>query len=345
MVQPNYSPKEALEKMKLLMKYDTSKTLNENVKTINEQSPTQVLGAGAGAAFTTLGAGATLGATLGTTLGAVGSAVPIVGTAAGIAIGYGLGTLIDWMANKDLGSEGFKQVMQACSAAGVSKLIPKLSKAEVRQIAYTIEKSKGQWNDDEDAIEGALTKIPTIADLCAVDKKVPGGLYEFLDSLTDSPNEWRMFTRPLEGMIEDTEMTVTPEEKEKVVKKEGGSSSSSSGGGGSKKTKYTSCPETFPIAQTCKNNKIKEIQACLNMPTKYQTGNFGPITQGYLVKAGVSGTEITQDSYDKVCSGKDGSNKLTQDVDDIETLGNNSSVSTTSVASNNTQSSVESGIN
>jgi hypothetical protein len=67
-------------------------------------------------------------------------------------------------------------------------------------------------------------------------------------------------------------------------------------------SKYSSCPETFPINQYCKNGKIKEIQACLNMPSKYQTGNFGPITQGYLERAGVSGTEITQDSYNKVCN-------------------------------------------
>jgi hypothetical protein len=30
MVQPQYSPQEALERVKLMMKYDTSKTLNEN---------------------------------------------------------------------------------------------------------------------------------------------------------------------------------------------------------------------------------------------------------------------------------------------------------------------------
>jgi len=36
MIQPKYNPKEALEKIKLSMKYDTSKTLNEN-KGLNEQ--------------------------------------------------------------------------------------------------------------------------------------------------------------------------------------------------------------------------------------------------------------------------------------------------------------------
>jgi hypothetical protein len=37
MVQPKYSPQEALERVKLMMKYDTSKTLNENKGIIKEQ--------------------------------------------------------------------------------------------------------------------------------------------------------------------------------------------------------------------------------------------------------------------------------------------------------------------
>jgi hypothetical protein len=38
MVQPKYSPEEALERVKLMMSYDSSKTLNENRKIIFEQS-------------------------------------------------------------------------------------------------------------------------------------------------------------------------------------------------------------------------------------------------------------------------------------------------------------------
>jgi hypothetical protein len=37
MVQPNYSPQESLERVKLMIKYDTSKTLNENKGIIKEQ--------------------------------------------------------------------------------------------------------------------------------------------------------------------------------------------------------------------------------------------------------------------------------------------------------------------
>lgn len=38
MVQPKYSPQEALERIKLFMKYDSNKTLNENKKLISEQT-------------------------------------------------------------------------------------------------------------------------------------------------------------------------------------------------------------------------------------------------------------------------------------------------------------------
>jgi hypothetical protein len=37
MIQPKYNPQEALERVKLVMKYDTSKTLNENLHTLFEQ--------------------------------------------------------------------------------------------------------------------------------------------------------------------------------------------------------------------------------------------------------------------------------------------------------------------
>lgn len=220
MYKSKISPEEALELIKVRMNYDTKKTLKENKRPVSEQSLTQTAGGVAGGLLAR-GAGATAAASLATTLGATGSAVPIVGTAAGIIIGYGLGTLIDWAANHDYGESGFRKVMQACSSKGISKLVPQLSKADVRQIAYSIEDAKGQWNDDEDRIAAELAKIPTIADLCAVDKKIQGGLANFLDDLTDSPDEWKMFTRPLEGMIEDTEIVLTPEEQKKAGQDQG----------------------------------------------------------------------------------------------------------------------------
>jgi len=38
MVQPKYSPEEALQRIKLMMKYDLSKTSTENIKVVSEQT-------------------------------------------------------------------------------------------------------------------------------------------------------------------------------------------------------------------------------------------------------------------------------------------------------------------
>jgi len=312
MVQPKYSPEEALEKMKLMMKYDSSKTLNENRQIISEQTPSQVgytaAGALAGGAYAAGGLGA-LAATTGLGAAATGAAAgtaafPVVGTAIGAVVGLGLGMLADWAANHDYGEEGFRQVMSACSAKGADKLVPKLSKSDVRQIAYTIEDAKGQWNDDEESIANALAKIPTVADLCAVDKKISGGLAEFLDNLTDSPDEWKLFTRPLAGMIEDTEVMLTPEEQKKD--KTGG------GTGG-----YKPCTGTYK--KGCKSDVIAKVQGCLGLVTD---GKFGPKTQGAL--SGKGFTTFTDADVTKICSTTPKDEFDTQvDADNVDDILNN----------------------
>ena len=70
--------------------------------------------------------------------------------------------------------------------------------------------------------------------------------------------------------------------------------------------KYTSCSEELPIKQFCKNETIRKVQACLAMPAKYQTGNFGPITQKYLETKGQNGTTITTETIIAVCGTNNG---------------------------------------
>ena len=52
----------------------------------------------------------------------------------------------------------------------------------------------------------------------------------------------------------------------------------------SKKT-YGPCPQG-DYKRGCNSEVVKKVQACLGMATKYQTGNFGAITQGELKKLG-----------------------------------------------------------
>jgi hypothetical protein len=294
MVQPKYSPEEALQRIKLMMEYDSSKTLDENKEMISEQpSPAELsLGAGGAVAGGAVAAGG-LGALALATQGAIAgtAAFPVVGTAVGALAGLGLGALINWGANKDKGKEGFSMLMAACKSSGASKLVKKMSSSEIRSIAFTIEDAKGDWNDDEDAIAGALQKIETIADLCAVDRKVPGGLVEFLDGITDSPKEWRMFTRPIEGMIEDTEVLLTPQEQKKV----GGYRGDAQPQRRKKTGGYKPCSGTYSYG--CKSNAIAEVQGCLGLTTD---GKFGPKTKAAL--SGKGFTTFTDKDVTKICS-------------------------------------------
>ena len=68
-----------------------------------------------------------------------------------------------------------------------------------------------------------------------------------------------------------------------------------------KKSKYTKCSEELPIKQYCKNETIRKVQACLKMPKRYQTGNFGPITQEYLESRDQNGTSITTETIINIC--------------------------------------------
>lgn len=292
MIQPQYSPQEALERIKLMMKYDTSKTLNENKEVISEQiDPTM-----AGTSATVAVAGGLAGAGLAAGAG-VGTAVfPVVGTAVGALVGLGLGALASWADNKDKGRDAFAQLMAACKSAGASKLVPKMSKGEIRTLAYSIEDAKGDWNDDEDAIAATLQKIETIADLCALDKKVTGGLLEFLDGVTDSPSEWKMFTRPIEGMIEDSDIQLTPEEQ----KKSGEGVKNPDGGGVKKRgsSSYTVCTGTYKRGcKTTPDGAIGKVQGCLGL---VQDGKFGPKTDAALKAKGLS--SFTDADVDKICS-------------------------------------------
>ena len=93
MVQPKYSPEEALQRVKLMMGYDTRKTLKENKETIEEQWKSVVAGATAGAA-----AGAVAGP----------MAIP------GAVIGGILGLVID-LSSGTASKDKITQLIQACS--------------------------------------------------------------------------------------------------------------------------------------------------------------------------------------------------------------------------------------
>ena len=161
MVQPKYSPQEALERIKLMMNYDSSKTLNENKEVIKEQyvAPAAAgavagAGLGAGAAATGLVSGSLTGsiASLPGLATSVGLALTPAGTAAGAAatvgfgvvggvVGLGLLPLAYWLVTKDTGANKVKKMFEMCStdAAKIAKLQRKLQDTDLRSMTDDIE--------------------------------------------------------------------------------------------------------------------------------------------------------------------------------------------------------------
>lgn len=80
-----------------------------------------------------------------------------------------------------------------------------------------------------------------------------------------------------------TKYSVTDAEID-IAKKSCAGGSENSGKNRRGGSSYTACSGEYK--RNCKSDVIKKVQACLGMPGKYQTGNFGPITQGYLQKLG-----------------------------------------------------------
>jgi hypothetical protein len=96
-----------------------------------------------------------------------------------------------------------------------------------------------------------------------------------------------------------------PNDTVAVVDDNGDDASSDNSGGGTpddgKKTgsqTFRPCTD-FPFTFGCKNEAIKEVQKCLGMEEKYQTGNFGPVTLNYLETKRGENT-ITKEIYDSI---------------------------------------------
>ena len=205
MKRQEYSPKEALERVKLMMNYDSRKTLTENKETISEGPGTAAAvsggvgaGVGAGAATVALsqaGAGlATAGialapGTAGALAMSVGGALPGIAAGTGMALTAGAAVLggavalavvplAYWLITKDTGSEKVKKMIQYCSsdATKVAKLERKISDGEIRNMADAISDAINyetlgfMAGTDEDALYETFGQLTngTASDFCAL---------------------------------------------------------------------------------------------------------------------------------------------------------------------------------
>jgi hypothetical protein len=203
MKQPKYSPEEALNKIKLMMHYDASKTLNENKlaeqtigrtypspninnrtanisrsfspPNINKKTATMgtMLGRMGGSLSRGTGALARgLGALL--TGGAAGSAAIGGAALAGVAI-LALTPLAIWLATKDNSVNKVEKLFKMCSThrAQFNKLNKNLSDEEIRAISDEIQEAinytfLGFSGTDEDQLGDAFKQLEngTAADFC-----------------------------------------------------------------------------------------------------------------------------------------------------------------------------------
>jgi hypothetical protein len=243
MVQPKYSPEEALQRIKLMMEYDTSKTLDENKETINEIAPL---------------------------LGVIPMALPwLIGY--GTAAAAGIGT---WIYNVQGGGDAFSKAQTffaGCSSLD-KNLKPLQSKGDHREAADSIYNAIEGIGTDENAIKGAISSMESVADLCAMYKyynKTYGDLYDDLDGDLDGESFRRYVWSAIAPIVDDAE-----ENLEQAKKEEGGGNS-----GGGKRTGggYKPCSGTY--SKGCKSDTIAKVQGCLGLVTD---GKFGPKTQAAL---------------------------------------------------------------
>lgn len=329
MIQPKYSPQEAMDRIKLMMKYDTSKTLNENKEMIYEQqigTKTAIgtgVGAGAGLGAAALGAGTLAGGSVGTGAMAVGSALGAgAGTGAALALGsaviggaaaLAVVPLVVWYMDKDNAKPKVQRMIQYCTsdATKIAKVPRGISDKEVRDLSDSLYDAMEGLGTDEDKVYNAFKSIKTASDFCALVNRFAkdyGDLLEWLDDDFDQSSEWEQIFRPLRDAVEDTLMDIkddTVEDKcktnpddpacKKEIKKGGG------GGGG-----YTPCSGTYKYG--CKADAIKKAQACLGLTAD---GKWGPKTDKKLKDKGF--TTFTDSDIDKICEKAE--EKLTNDVE------------------------------
>ena len=320
---------DALKRVLLMMKYDSSKTLNENKEEVNEQNrgvaattataagaatgagiaaagllpgaagvalpaivgPTALAAAaGTGAAGTVASIGTALGASAGASALALGGAV--LGGAAALAIA----PLAYWLITKDDGKTKVDRIFNYCSTDRdkINKIPKQLSPTQLRDLSDKLYDAMEGITTDEDAIYSALGELKTASDFCglvdAFSKYHDGELLEWLDDDIDDQSEWNKILRPIRNVVEDTLLSIKDETAgKKIVDK------IKTGKGGTKTSVYKNCSGTY--TKGCKSSAVAKVQGCLGLA---QDGKFGPKTDAALKAKGFD-IGFTDNDVNKIC--------------------------------------------
>jgi hypothetical protein len=352
MVQPKYSPEEALQRVKLMMGYNTKKTLTENLQ--EQASTTNTVGSTAlaagtsaaiaggaaaanvattsalgGATYSAMGLGASLGAE--GVVGAAALGASVIGGAAALA----LVPLVMWYMDKDGAKPKVARIIQYCTsdATKIAKVPRGISDQEVRNLSDQLYDAMNGLGTNEEKVYGAFKSLKTASDFCTLvarfnrDYGSEGDLLEWLDGDFDATDEWEQIYRPIRDVVEDTLLSIkddTIEEKCKANPEDPACKKKTGGGSG-----YKPCTGTYQYG--CMSDIIAKVQGCLKLATD---GKFGPKTKAALAAKGF--TTFTDADVDKICGGTE--EKLGSDVES-QTLGQDQNVSNTNtnVASNTNQ--------
>jgi hypothetical protein len=281
MVQPNYSPEEALQRIKLMMEYDSSKTLDENKKVISEQK-TQIDEIAPVAVIP----GAALLGSASASWGALGTAVapwaaPAIGGAA----------LLYWMYDSvNNGMPTAAKVQSFFNSCSSQKVKPTTSDSAIVSAAESINTAIEGLGTNEDTIKNTISSMKNVGDLCALKTKYDsrfGDLYEDLDGDIDG-TDWKTYVwAPMQTIIEKSISEIDPKGE---GKKGGGKSRGGKSGGG-----YKPCSGTYTYG--CKSEAIAKVQACLGGLTV--DGKFGSNTRNKLKNKGF--TSFTDADIEKIC--------------------------------------------
>jgi hypothetical protein len=311
MVQPKYNPQESLERVKLMMKYDTSKTLNENKQLVNEDYtwllPDGTIKAGTeiagkipkGAkAFTSMAAAEEAAAALGgaeaAAAGIGGFGLAELGAAASVALPWvapavavaGLGYwLYDSINNGMPTASKVESFFNSCSTQS-KNLKQVASDSQIVAAAEKINKAIEGLGTDEDAIKSAIESMGNVADLCALKTKYDaryGSLYEDLDGDIDG-TDWKTYVwAPMQTIIEKSAEKI---QKVQPIKT----------GGKKPGIKWRTDCTTYSVG--CKSDAISKVQACLG--GLVTDGKYGSKTQAKLKEIGYN--SFTDSDIDKICN-------------------------------------------
>jgi hypothetical protein len=281
MVQPKYSPEEALERIKLMMKYDSSKTLNENKKVIFEEEETAV------AASTSTDANTV--------------------------------TVTDLMGDTGKLRQYYQMMSDFGPLPGIPNLldivggnIPNLVAGRRNGVKGVVDALDG-FVDLED-LTYVLTVIKSLDGKCYYDDvdeaKIPA-IEKFLQLYNEDEDEdleaevEGVGIRTLPTGASDIKRAITREiSKQKSqscsssadvtpVPTDGGNTGGGNTGGGT--GGYKDCSGTYTFG--CKSEAIRKVQGCLGGLTT--DGKFGPNTQKALKAKGFD--SFTDADVDKIC--------------------------------------------